>query len=733
MSARDGAVRRRATPVAVGVVLLSGAGPAVAGADRTSMAATHGVARVMTAPASAAGAAALPVRLPAVVGPGTSRGPSAWRPVGPAPGVGDVLNAGRRFTNGDSSGLGSRGDVLVALSTTPRRAEGSSGAQAPLVTPGVLLVTSTGITTGRLPASRRFGTPAVVDARTVVVPVESDDQRVAAMRTADGGRTWSPVTPPRCGTGAPAWSAVAFDGAGRGVALGTFDAVGCVWTSSDAGRTWRLRTDDVPLAAPAVAADGRLLAIGTPASASGRAISFGDGALAQSTDDGATWTAVPLPPVPPAEQPPVRRDPATGTTTPVPATPPEATTAAGPVLVGDGGRVVLGSSTGALLMATDGGHVFTRVEVGARRGEETQPRRGIVVPLALPADGSALVSALPPGGSEEQLLRLRDGSFSGASPLRVTDPVVGVGPLFRATTVDGRRSLQRVGDDGSTVTELAGGRTAPRDVGTAGVAAVVRDGVLWSSRDGGASWRTASLPAGTVSRVRAVVPVGRDLLVLDVRGRLQAVSPAGAWRRVALPSGLGARALGRAGADVVAVGAGGIARSADGGSFRRVGGVATRRGWTRIAGGRRLLVVQDAHGRMSRSVDGGRRWSRAGRASRSAGRALGVGGTRTVMVIAERRLWTSRDGGRTFRPGPLLRRPNEGWSGRPGSIVVRDDRRALVAVYGRLLRTDDAGRTVRDVPLPGGAGPETVSDAGGGRLLVQDDLSGDLLRSTPLR
>jgi photosystem II stability/assembly factor-like uncharacterized protein len=615
--------------------------------------------------------------------------------------------------------IGAAGDTVAVLHVDTDRIDATTDVRPT----GVLVRGPLGTFTGRLVPARSYGAPLVAGPGTVIVPMRLDGSHAtAAQRTTDGGRTWSRIAPPRCEGVDPSWTGGAFAPDGTGLALGWDGGQGeCVWRTTDRGATWRIAATSPGLSDVAYVGDGRYVGVARPVSGSDL-----EGSALVSDDGGRSWDPVAVPAVP-------ALDPEPGTP-PDPAGPAAASRSAGGLLSDGRGHVLIGTTSGAVLESKDGARTFVRREVERPTPYGRAPQTdATVTPRLLRPDGSALVDVASRSSSDRRLLDLRDGAYSVAAPLLSSEDVATstATSVYRLGRSAGRTALTR--DTGPSSVELAGGRTAPGDLGRGRLAAFVRDGRLWRSTDGGARWTTTALPEGL--RIAAVARDAGGDVVLDASGALHRLRATGALRPIRGASGLRARDLAVAQGQVVVVGTGGAGRVV-GERVRRAPGAFTRRPWTRAAGSGVQAVATDETGHVLRSTDGGRTWRSAARLRTSrAGRirAVGVGPSKTIVLVSALRLWSSRNGGRTFRRGPRLRRAGDAWSGRPARIVMRDDRHGAIAAYGRLVGTSDGGRSVRRIALPSDAGPDTVSDGGGGRLLVQDDLSGDLLRSSPLR
>ncbi|EHN10387.1 hypothetical protein PAI11_27690 [Patulibacter medicamentivorans] len=609
----------------------------------------------------------------------------SWFRVGPPPGIASPL------------GLATAGERIVALYRDPTRLEPDSNRET---TAGFLTLGPEGRTSGRFPPVAEVGPATFAGPTTVVVPIEPREGSTGALlRSADGGRTWRRVDPAPCGDDWVGAAPVAFDEGGVGLRVTRADG-GCVWRSEDRGRRWSAVARGQRLVAPVAVGRRRFLAIG--------ALAAEGGPLRRSEDSGETWATVPLPPAPPPGK--------------VPSEAAVATRARAPVLVAAGGGVVAaGTTSGAALVSTDGGRLFARVALDTAAGRDLSG--SFVTAIRAQADGSALFSI----GSvvEPQCFLVRDVAATPA----VCEPsglLAGTAPEFLFGDVGGRPALIRRDGPGGSGQELVGGRTAAENRAGGQLAAYVRDGVLWVARRRGA-WTRLRMPPG-LDPLR-VVAVGGAVVAIGEDGRLWRAAQ-GRWRfLVRVPGHVSAMTV--VGGSPVVAGTAGI---------RRVSGDRLLRVRGRLAGFRprmlaandRVALAGDAEGHLYRSVDGGRGWT-AVRGRLGGLEALAVTGDRSVVAVARRRVWRSLDAGARFRRGPRLPvSPRVEASERPALLAFRSRRQGLIAAYGRLFLTTDAGASVRRLPLPYGAGPSGVSWLRGGPV-IQDDLSHDLLATSALR
>lgn len=611
-----------------------------------------------------------------------------WRATGPAPGVATVI------------GLASAFGTTVVTDRDVDRFTVDGGDVA-----GFLLADGHGLRTGRLPSSLNFeraedGVPEVAAPGTVVVPLRTTTNVPVLQQSADRGTTWRRAVVEGCPTPGAIGGSRAYDGTGGGV-MTQQGPSGCVWRTEDAGAHWHVVARDVDATGVAWAGGQTYVAVGT---LTGGAY-YGTGPVRRSDDGGRTWATVDLPP----------RPAAVGEA-------PRASQAIGPVVAGTGGRVAVGTNDGALLDSRDGGRTFVRGTVVATNADAF-------------ADDVHATAVLPSG----DVLVGGRGVYPGPSPRVVVGPS-GPAPLPAALaplapiTADGdatfgiayrtgRDALHRIA--GGRDVEVAGGRTGA-GLGTGTLAAYVRDGVLWTSRDAGSHWARSRVPAGATPRAAAAD--GRTTVVLDRTGRLWRVRGAH-WTALTRSGQPGLAALAVSGGSPVVSGRGGIYRLA-GRTLRRAAGAPARVARAALAAdGRRLVAVADS-GAVARSADGGRHWS-GGPAVRGYLDGVDVAG-RTVLAVAGGRAWRSVDGGRRFVRGAALpARRASGRTNHAGRVSFVDGRHAVVAAQAHLLTTADGGRTFRPVALPQAAGPlEALWSPRG--VLVQDDVSHDLLRTATL-
>lgn len=610
-----------------------------------------------------------------------------WGATGPAPGFGATL------------GLDSAAGTIVVLTRDRDRFTVDGGDVA-----GFWLRGPDGLRVGRLPPSLNFEDddrvrPEVAGPGVVVVPLRTRTNAQTLQRTADGGRTWRRVAVPGCPIPGVVGEDRAYDRRGGGIMTGSG---GCVWRTDDAGAHWRVVARDADVIGIAWAGGETYVGVG----ATGGAAFYGRGPVRRTDDGGRTWTTVPTPPRPAPPGDAARPS-----------------TAVGPVTSNGRGRVVVGTDDGAVLDSGDGGRTFARrpVTAAATDGSGNDVHATAVLP-----GGDVVV------GADGRLYPYRDrpGLLGSTGPaplpawLRDVAPVVSDGEtVVGMHGTDGRQSLRRFAN--GRTTELAGGQTSA-GMGTGTLAAFVRDGVLWTSRDAGRRWTRRRLPP-TV-RPRAVAADGADDVVLDRTGRLWRAGE-GRWDALTRTGRSGTALLTVSAGTPIVGGRAGILRLSGRRLVRTAGPGASVVPVALAADGRRLVAVS-YDGRVARSDDGGSRWSRGASVAGYVDGADVAG--RTVLIVAGGRARRSTDGGRTFSRGAALPATRaSGATNHIGRVTFLDARRAVVAERAHLLVTADGGRTFRPVSLPYAAGAlEAVWTPRG--VLVQDDVTHDLLRTGPI-
>jgi|GEM_PF-2803709 len=326
------------------------------------------------------------------------------------------------------------------------------------------------------------------------------------LRTTDGGRSWSPVA------GLPGNLVVglSFPTPGQGVALSLSCGGRALYTSTDGGAVWHLRS---PPPAPASCGPAAIAGSGDSLYAEAAA-----GRILQSSDGGRTWQIV---------------------------------TAAAPVLglSAPGGEVLYAADAdtfgAALARSTDGGLRW-------HEGALLPPIAGRIAAISFPTAAVGYVVA-----GNGVLYRTTDEGVSltevGRTPTyfyRIDFPtpddgwaVTGGGRLFRTT--DG-------GATWSAVT-LPKGLSAPDDVSFAsprdGMAVLTRPGpdsaaangvvaaagntlVLLATTDGGATWTARPLPLGSAQAFEVIAP--GTALLLSGRGLLRSIDGGATWSYAAL-------------------------------------------------------------------------------------------------------------------------------------------------------------------------------------------------------
>lgn len=409
-------------------------------------------------------------------------------------------------------------------------------------------------------------------------------------RSDDLGGTWRRAALPDCSPDT-ALQPVAFADAEHGLVL----AGQATWGTDDGGGTWTRRGPGTTTSTPGLLVAGTRLAFRTSTAGEGRS-------LERSSDGGATWRGIPLPPAPPLAPPDGGPSTAPATPTLPTATPlPDGAlpTLSAPALRGDGAIVV--GTTGAVLVSTDGGGTFARVPLPPPPGGFPEAVDRLA---CAPGASSCLV-----GTASGRAHRLTPSGLA-TTPLSASLPMDPIAPTPGVVVGLGVRSgstLVRSDDDGASYTSYEDA-WAVSPASRPGLLVLAAEERLRLSTDAGGSW--TDVPAPPSGRVDDLVRAGGgDGLVALAQGGL-ATFAGGRWSATTDVGALQPSAVAIVRGRPVLAGGRGIARVV-GGRLRALSArVLDGRAYAGIVA-RGDLVVAWSREQVVRSTDAGAHWSAA--------------------------------------------------------------------------------------------------------------------------